>query len=298
MGKKKKGDRKDGTRVISRDPMMTIMPFVMGERADNEAVLNVNIDMTNAVEYLAKKNAESPEFKYTLFHLTIAALAKTIYLRPKLNIFIIGHRYYKRDEISFCFTAKQKFADDGAEFVMTLVAEDTEGSLIDQIHDKICKEVYRTRTETEKDGSANGTEKMIQIFNKIPRPLLRMTIRFLRWLDYHDMMPKAVREVDPYRATVFISNLGSIKMEASYHHLINWSLNSVFVLANRMHKMPFFNDDGTYEMKDGMNFGFTIDERIGDGFYFARSLELFENILKHPECLDDQLSETFDKYLD
>ena len=29
-----------------------------------------------------------------------------------------------------------------------------------------------------------------------------------------------------------------------------------------MHKMPFFNDDGTYEMKDGMSFGFTIDELI------------------------------------
>jgi len=114
---------------------------------------------------------------------------------------------------------------------------------------------------------------------------------------YHDILPKAIKEVDPYRATVFISNLGSIKMEASYHHLINWSLNSIFVLANRMHKMPFFNDDGTYEMKDGMSFGFTIDERIADGFYFAKSLALFKNILANPECLDEPLSASFDKYV-
>ena len=86
-------------------------------------------------------------------------------------------------------------------------------------------------------------------------------------------------------------------MEASYHHLINWSLNSIFVLANRMHKMPFFNDDGTYEMKDGMSFGFTIDERIADGFYFAKSLALFKNILAYPECLDEPLSASFDKYV-
>ena len=64
-----------------------------------------------------------------------------------------------------------------------------------------------------------------------------------------------------------------------------------------MHKMPFFNDDGTYEMKDGMSFGFTIDERIADGFYFAKSLALFKNILAHPEILDDKLSDSIEDYI-
>jgi len=297
MVEKKKGDRTDGTLVHSDDPMHMFMPYIMGSRTENEAVLNATFDMTNVVKYLEKRNSENPEFRFTIFHVVVAALAKTIYLRPKLNIFIAGHRHYQRREISFCFTAKNKFADNAGEFVMYLVADDDGKSLVDQIHDKICKEVYKTRKESEKGESSNGTDKMMTLFNKIPRPFLRLLIRFLNWLYYHDWMPKAIREVDPYRATVFISNLGSIKLEASYHHLINWSLNSIFVLANRMHKMPFFNDDGTYEMKDGMSFGVTVDERIADGFYFAKSLTLFKNILQHPECLEDPISKPLDEYL-
>ena len=291
-------DRKDGKLVTSDDPMHGIMPYIMGSRADNEALLNATFDMTEVVKYLEKRNSESPEFRYTIFHVVVAALAKTIYMRPKMNRFISGHRYYQRNDISFTFTAKNKFADNAGEFVMYLVAEDDGKSLVDQIHDKICKEVYKTRKDAERpDSKGNDTEKLIRVFNKIPRPLYRLAIRLLNWLDYHGILPKAISDVDPYKASVFISNLGSIKMEASYHHLINWSTNSIFVLANRMHKMPFFNDDGTYEMKDGMNFGFTIDERIADGFYFAKSLALFKNIMAHPECLDDPISESFDRYV-
>ena len=289
-------DRRDGKVIQSEDPMYTFMPYIMGDRTDNEALLNVTIDMTETVKYLEKKNAEDPEFRYTIFHVVIAALAKTIYNRPKLNQYIAGHRHYERNEISFCFTAKNKFADNSSEFVVYLVTEDDGSNLVAQVHDKICSEVYKTRKASEKGEEANDTNNMMAVLNRIPRPLLRAVVRFLFWLDYHDMLPKAILNVDPYRATVFISNLGSIKLEASYHHLINWSLNSFFVLANRMHKMPFFHDDGTYEMKDGMNFGITIDERIGDGFYFARSLFLFEAIMKHPECLDDPISAPLDSY--
>ncbi len=293
------GDRSDGTLVHSNDPMHVFMPYIMGTRTENEALLNATFDMTNVVKYLEKKNSEKPEFKYTIFHVVVAALAKTIYMRPKMNIFIAGHKHYMRREISFCFTAKNKFADNAGEFVMYLVAEDNDTKIIDQIHDKICSEVYKTRKDAEKpETDSNGTNNMMRAFNKIPRPILRFVIRVLNWMVYHDIIPKAIKEVDPYRATVFISNLGSIKMEASYHHLINWSLNSIFVLANRMHKMPFFNEDGTYEMKDGMSYGFTIDERIADGFYCAKSLKVFEQIVKHPECLDDTLSAPLDKYLD
>ena len=287
-------DRRGAKLVVSHDPMHDFMPYIMGNRTENEALMNVTFDMTAVVDYLKKKNDENPQYKYTIFHMVVAALAKTIYMRPHLNRYIAGHRCYQRDTISFTFTAKSKFSDNGGEFVTVITADDTEGSLLDQIHDKICGEVYKIRSSSKDDNLTDDTSKMMTIFNKIPRPILRLVIKFLNWLVYHDWLPKAIVDVDPYQATVFISNLGSIKLEATYHHLINWSLNSIFVLANRMHKQPFFNEDGTYEMRDGMSFGFTIDERIADGFYFAKSLMLFEQIIKHPELLDRQLSASID----
>jgi pyruvate/2-oxoglutarate dehydrogenase complex dihydrolipoamide acyltransferase (E2) component len=52
--------------------------------------------------------------------------------------------------------------------------------------------------------------------------------------------------------------------------------------------------DGSIQVRDVMNLGFTADERIADGFYFARSLKLAEYILTNPSLLDIPLSEEID----
>ena len=80
---------------------------------------------------------------------------------------------------------------------------------------------------------------MSWLLTKIPRPLLKIVTKLLFTLDYYDKLPKVILDVDPYRTTSFVSNLGSINMDAEYHHLINWSTSSVFVLINKVKKMPF-----------------------------------------------------------
>ena len=111
---KKRGDRRDGYLVRDGDPLHVFMPYLMGERAENEAVLTADFDFSAATEYLQRKN-ENAQHHYTYFHLVIAALAKTIYLRPKMNRFIAGHRLYDRNNISFSFVAKNKMSDNGEE---------------------------------------------------------------------------------------------------------------------------------------------------------------------------------------
>ena len=286
--KKKRGDRTDGYLVRDLDPLHMFMPYLMGSRTENEAVMNEEFDLTEAIKFIEKKN-ENAQYRYTYFHLIVAALAKTIYMRPKMNRFIAGNRYYDRNNISFSFVAKNKMSDKGEESLLIIEAEDTQESLVDQIHNKICSEVYKVREEKQVDGTTNA----IKWLNKIPRPILKLVCKILFWMVYHDCLPKALHDFDPYRTSVFISNLGSIKMSASYHHLSNWSLNSVFILINKAKKTPAFNEDGTYKMVDTISMGFTIDERIADGFYFARSIELFKYILTHPDILDLPLTQDF-----
>ena len=266
------------------------MPYLMGNRADNEAVLNDNFDMTKVKEFLEKKNSENPEHNYTYFHIILAALAKVFYLRPKMNIFIAGHRYYMRDDISFSFVAKNKFADNGGESLLIIKAEDNDQPIVDQLHDKICAEVYKVR----EGGGEDGTTTNLKWLSRIPRPILKVVVKLLFWMNYHDLIPASLNDFDPYRSSIFVSNLGSIKMDATYHHLINWSLNSCFVLINQVHMAPFFADDGSYQMKPSCNIGFTIDERIADGFYFARSIMLFRYLLENPELLEQPLSAPVD----
>ena len=49
--------------------------------------------------------------------------------------------------------------------------------------------------------------------------------------------------------------------------------------------------DGTREMRKLCDIGATLDERIGDGFYFARSLKLVQHICDNPELLDRPIGE-------
>lgn len=283
--------RRDGTLVPETDPMHLITPHMVPNRCDNEAVLTELFDMTAVEAYLAKKNADGPEFKYTFFHVICAAIAKVLVLWPRMNRFYAGRRLYDRNDILFAFVVKKKFEDNGAEALAIIkVDKDGEVSPVEQIHGKVKDIVYSVRKENKTEGT---TEKM-GILTKLPRGLLRFVMSFLNWLDYHGKYPAALMKDDPYFASVFVSNLGSIKMHANYHHLVNWGTNSIFVVIGEKKLTPFFEPDGSVQMRDALELGLTIDERIADGVYFAKSIHLLRRLLSQPELLDEPIQTPVD----
>lgn len=280
-------DRKDATWVADADPMHAFMPYLLLGRTDNEALLNDDIDITATQKYLEEKNASSPDFKYTIFHVVLAALAKTIYLRPAMNRFLQGHRLYQRNDISFSFVVKRTFSDSSHEaLVIMKVKPDSDLSPMEQVYSRVKKEVNYVR----KEGKTDDTTNVMALLNKIPRPLLRQVSKLLFWLEYHGWVPSALEKIDPYHTTCFVSNLGSIKMSASYHHLVDWGTNSFFVIIGEKKWQPVFSKDGSYEMREVLPLGFTIDERIADGFYFANSIKILRYIFSHPEVLDEPIT--------
>ena len=54
--------------------------------------------------------------------------------------------------------------------------------------------------------------------------------------------------------------------------------------------MPFFENNKTV-FKEGVKLGFTIDERIADGYYFSKSIKMLQLFLEQPELLDRPLNE-------
>lgn len=63
------------------------------------------------------------------------------------------------------------------------------------------------------------------------------------------------------------------------------------VTIGTLHKAEVLMPDGTKEIRDVIDIGATLDERIADGFYFARSLKLIKHIFANPELLDQPLGE-------
>ena len=47
-------------------------------------------------------------------------------------------------------------------------------------------------------------------------------------------------------------------------------------------------------MRDSIDLGLTVDERIADGYYFSRTLALMRKLFEEPELLDRPLGEEVD----
>ena len=289
--KKDRRDRRDAWFVQGQDAMHLFMPYLLPNRCDNEAVMIEHIGTEAIDAYLAEKNAENPAFRYTMFQVICAAIAKTIALRPKMNYFIAGKRMYERKEISFSFVVKKEFHDDAFESLAILRFDrDSDKSPIEQMHDKLEKIVHGVRHEHQID----GTNEAMGVLTSLPKPILSLVVSILNSLDRHGNMPNSLMREDPYYSSVFISNLGSIKMHASYHHLVNWGTNSFFAVINPKHKAPVFHDDGSNEMHEFVDLGLTIDERIADGMYFCNSIKVVKKLIEDPKLLELTLTAAID----
>lgn len=285
MAKKKWGDRRDGRWVRETPGMQTVMAHLYPNRTDCEAYLRETLDITELKKYIEKKNEAHPDYKTTAFHCLIFALAKMIRERPKMNYFVQGHRMYERNEISLGFVCRRRFVDSSEEALMFFKPK--EEDTLDSLSYKIAGEVHETR---KSETATGGVDDLLNKFAKLPRLLLMFIIRVVRWLDFWDLTPKALQEGDPNFASCFLSNLGSVGCDAVYHHLNNYGTNSFFVTMGVMRKEEVIMPDGTKEIRDLVDIGAIVDERIADGFYFARSLKLVKHLFSHPEMLDEALS--------
>lgn len=284
---KKWGDRHDAYRIRDIDGLHFYMAYLMPKRTEAEVYINEKIDVTELLSYIKDKNSDG-ERKVTLFHCIIAAVARTIKMRPLLNRYISGKRYYMRNDISMGFTIKKKFVDHAEETIMIYHPKDSEN--LCAITDRLSPQVK----EAKKDDGGMKVDDILNIVKRFPKPVMYLFMAFMRFADSHGLMPKSFSSVDTNYCTVLLSNLGSIKCDAVYHHLNNFGTNGIVITIGEIHKELMLNENGDSEMRDVINLGVTLDERIADGFYFARSLKLIKYLFKNPKLLDKTLGEEID----
>lgn len=271
--------RKDGKRVNNLDSVHKIMPYLMPNRCEAEVYSVETIDVTELLNYLDKINeGKEKHEKTTLFHAVITAVAKTIYNRPLLNRFVAGKRFYDRNEISFSFVAKNKLEDNAEERLIILRVHDD--MTLNDISQKILTTVSKTRSN-----DTNDMNDILGFITSFPRCIVSLIMWAFRKLDYYGLVPHAISDDDPNYSTVLLSNLGSIKTECCYHHLNNYGTNSIVSTIGVIKEQKI---DG--KLRKVVNIGFTLDERIADGIYFAKSIKLLKYILENPVLLKEKIA--------
>ena len=280
--KRRFGDRKDAYLVRDGDAFHSLLPHLMPHRADAECYLHKELDVTGLLEWLKARN-EASEYKTTIFHAFIYMISKVITERPRLNCYVSGRKFFQRYGISLSFVVKKQFADNGEETLMVLHPK--ENYTLADFTRKIVGEVHEMRESTEKDDS----ETVFAFLQRLPRPLMMFVMWILRTLDFYGKLPLYLESFDTNHTTVLLSNLGSVKCDAVYHHLNNFGTNGLMVTIGELRHEYRLQADGTVRAVDLLPLGITVDERIADGFYFARSIRLLDHLTAHPELMDEPL---------
>ena len=171
---------------------------------------------------------------------------------------------------------------DGMHFITPLIYPnrcDNEAYIRETIDLTNMNAYLKKKNETE-------TEFPYTMFHLIVAALGKFLVWILTRLDIHGWIPASIIETDPYYTTCVISNLGSIKLNCGYHHLTNWGTCSVFCIIGEKSKRPVYHEDGTIEMREMLDLGLTIDERLADGYYYSKTIRLLKTLLENPELLE------------
>lgn len=271
--------RNDATPVDDVQAYTKIFPYLMKRKCDSLVYLNYSFNFTNAVKFLKTYNKDNNK-KIRIFELFLAAAARTIARRPKLNRFIANYEAWQRNQLSFNFVVKEDYSDESPEHNAVVIVD--RDATLDEISKASQKEIDEARIP----GKDNETDLLINKYLKLPKKLIAGVVRFFLYLDRKGKLPKAIRDLDGLHVSAFVANLGSISLEAPpLHHLYEWGTTSLFVTMGKMSRKRIYDENDEVYYEDTLDCGFTIDERIADGFYTIKSLKLLQEILNNPEQL-------------
>jgi len=271
--------RSDGTYLKKLHFFTQMLPYLMPTRSDAVIYFETEFDVTNTLKYIKEKKESGSKLKVSMFYLILYSAVRVIAQRPKMNRFVSGHRYYQRNRIIFNFVAKRELSDDGEEVNVTMSFSPllTLEGFCNKIHDHI---------SNIKKGAKTDSEKTNSFFTKLPRFIVKFAVWGLKYLDYHNGLPKSVINSLPFWCSIFFTNVGSVGIDAPFHHNFEIGNCGIFCAIGKVRKVNSVNADGSVETRDKVKITFTYDDRITDGIYCARAIDMVKELVENPEKLE------------
>lgn len=136
----------------------------------------------------------------------------------------------------------------------------------------------------------NNMDKLVLALGKTPNIVLKLVVGLFKVLDKYGLLPKKIIELSPFHTSAFLTNVGSLGIDAIYHHLYNFGTTSLFFAMGKK-KKDFIHEDEEIIEEKCISIAFVGDERICDGYYYANSFKLFNKYIKKPELLEKSIEE-------
>src|SRR6185503_1860717 len=112
----------------------------------------------------------------------------------------------------------------------------------------------------------SAMDKELGILLALPGFLLAFLIGLMKRLYAWGMAPRSLVDTDPLYTSAFLANLGSIKIDAAYHHLYEHGTCPLFVTIGQVTQVPAVVD-GALVARPTVTLRYSFDERVEDGLY-------------------------------
>ncbi|PID35623.1 MAG: hypothetical protein CR993_09260 [Rhodobacterales bacterium] len=270
--------RPDGQRVVRAPNVRLFMPLFMLRRNESAVYFEQDIDVTEVDAYLKRWNAgDRPRLRE--IHLFLAAAARVLHDRPRLNRFIAGRRLYQREHIDISISVLKAKKDDAQLTVVKQRFDGTVGLVETRAR---TEEILRTGRGQEQTHS----EREMALLSYLPRWIVPLLVKLQRFAEYINIFPRSLVDNDPLYASLMISHLGTIGINAAYHHLYEHGTIPIFVTIGKRRMKPVVMADGSIEARPIVTARYAFDERIADGFYAARAIDLVQKFMENPWLLE------------
>mgnify|MGYP004705995905 FL=1 len=276
------GFRSDGKRVKNVSLLFRIIPHIMKTRNDSQVYFRQDVPIKFMDAYINKKAQEGVKISY--MHIIYAAIIRTIYERPWLNRFVMDGKTYDRNDIFVSLTIKKSLEDNAPETVLKLKFTGEETIL--DIKEKLENAIVENKDIKTK----NNMDKLVYELGKTPNIILKLVVGIFKLLDKYGLLPKKIIELSPFHTSAFLTNVGSLGIDAIYHHLYNFGTTSLFFAMGKK-KKDFIHEDEEIIEEKCISIAFVGDERICDGYYYASSFKLFNKYIKKPELLEKSIAQ-------
>ena len=270
-------NRADGKLLRHTDPMYRVVAHIMTKRSDSMNNITLDIPIEPIEKYIRQKKKEG----ISMSHMAVimAAFNRTVCDFPALNRFVVNKRVYARNEIAIGMVVLKAGAT-GAE-TMNKIYLQPEDTILD-----VNKRINDYVTASRDVADENPTDKIIKILVGIPG-LLRVGVSILKWMDRHNLLPKAIINASPMHNTMVFTNLASIRTNHIHHHCYDFGTTSMIMAAGNTREVPRRTRDGEIVHEKCLPLGLVMDERIASGYYFAQAFRKMKEYFKNPALLEE-----------
>ena len=211
------GDRPDGRRLRTLDPMAVVANYIMPTRIGSSNFIRESVDIGPMERYIREKRKQG----YTnlgVTHVFLAAYVQCVAKYPALNRFLSGQQVYSRDDdIQFCMVVKTSMDTSAPESITKLHLKPTD--TIDDIYEKLNKGIASIQGQAIGGSDFDKTAKFLSF---IPGVLFKFVVWLLRTIDYFGFLPKFLLEVSGKKGKMLVCQ----DRECGYRETVSRTTNA------------------------------------------------------------------------